>query len=71
MLNCFVSFKISRVLSAKVALAIRYDALAEDSEGTDMAIEARAKVERMLVALDEDKVRILFFYIVFFLNLNF
>lgn len=47
--------KISRVLSAKVALAIRYDALAEDSEGTNMAIDARAKVERMILALDDEK----------------
>lgn len=58
------------MLSAKVALAIRYDALAEDSEGTNMAIDARAKVERMILALDEEKVRfLLFFLLLYFLKI--
>lgn len=54
------------MLSAKVALAIRYDALAEDSEGTNMAIDARAKVERMILALDEEKVRFLLFFLLLY-----
>mmetsp|Transcript_9186 Transcript_9186/g.15751 ORF Transcript_9186/g.15751 Transcript_9186/m.15751 type:complete len:546 (+) Transcript_9186:397-2034(+) len=43
--------KISRVLAAKTALAIRVDALGEDDD-TTVGLEARAKVEGRIRALD-------------------
>jgi nucleolar protein 58 len=46
--------KISRVLAAKTALAIRVDALGEASEPS-IAIEARAKVEKRLEELEGGK----------------
>nr|CAB3264405.1 nucleolar protein 58 [Phallusia mammillata] len=44
--------KISRMLAAKCALAIRYDALAEETS-TEMGIENRASLEQRLRALEE------------------
>nr|XP_026695070.1 nucleolar protein 58 isoform X1 [Ciona intestinalis] len=44
--------KISRMLAAKCSLAIRYDALAEESS-TEMGIEHRAKLEARLRSMDE------------------
>jgi len=44
--------KISRVLAAKAALAIRCDALGEGETSTAIGIEARAKVEARLKSLE-------------------
>uniref|UniRef100_H2YQL6 Nucleolar protein 58 n=1 Tax=Ciona savignyi TaxID=51511 RepID=H2YQL6_CIOSA len=44
--------KISRMLAAKCALAVRYDALAEETS-TEMGIEQRAKLESRLRSWDE------------------
>ncbi|MEE6490157.1 hypothetical protein FKM82_015791 [Ascaphus truei] len=44
--------KISRMLAAKASLAIRYDALGEDTN-TEMGIESRAKLEVRLRHLEE------------------
>ncbi|XP_051563000.1 nucleolar protein 58 isoform X2 [Myxocyprinus asiaticus] len=48
--------KISRMLAAKTALAIRYDALGEDTN-TEMGIENRAKLEVRLRYLEEKGIR--------------
>ncbi|KAI7807673.1 nucleolar protein 58 isoform X2 [Triplophysa rosa] len=48
--------KISRMLAAKTALAIRYDALGEDSS-VEMAVENRAKLEARLRYLEEKGIR--------------
>lgn len=44
--------KISRMLAAKTALAIRYDALGEDTNA-EMGVENRAKLEARLRQLEE------------------
>jgi len=44
--------KISRVLAAKVALAVRYDALGEGESTTQIGIEGRAKVEARMKSLE-------------------
>lgn len=44
--------KISRVLAAKCSLAIRVDALADETD-TSIGIESRAKVRRALLQWDE------------------
>ncbi|CAH2305955.1 nucleolar 58 [Pelobates cultripes] len=44
--------KISRMLAAKAALAIRYDALGEDTN-VDLGVETRAKLELRLRQLEE------------------
>lgn len=44
--------KISRMLAAKTALAIRYDALGEDTN-TELGVENRAKLEVRLRQLEE------------------
>merc|ERR1712025_857681 len=46
--------KISRVLAAKTALAVRMDALGE-TEGVSVGIKYRQKVEQRLSHLDEGK----------------
>ncbi|CAK8674283.1 nucleolar protein 58-like [Clavelina lepadiformis] len=43
--------KVSRMLAAKCALAVRYDALAEESS-TEMGLENRAKLEQRLRSLE-------------------
>ncbi|KAA0713410.1 Nucleolar protein 58 [Triplophysa tibetana] len=48
--------KISRMLAAKTSLAIRYDALGEDSN-VEMAVENRAKLEARLRYLEEKGIR--------------
>ncbi|KAJ8256061.1 hypothetical protein COCON_G00199250 [Conger conger] len=48
--------KISRMLAAKAALAIRYDALAEDATA-EMGVENRAKLEARLRHLEEKGIR--------------
>ncbi|XP_059427557.1 nucleolar protein 58-like [Carassius carassius] len=48
--------KISRMLAAKTALAIRYDALGEDTN-TEMGVENRAKLEVRLRYLEEKGIR--------------
>eukprot|EP00794_Sanderia_malayensis_P017670 gene17670-19432_t len=48
--------KISRMLAAKTALAIRYDALGEDVT-TEMGIDNRAKLEMRIRAIEEGKLR--------------
>ncbi|XP_071370680.1 nucleolar protein 58 isoform X2 [Centroberyx affinis] len=48
--------KISRMLAAKAALAIRYDALGEDTNA-EMGIENRAKLEARLRHLEEKGIR--------------
>ncbi|XP_051839727.1 nucleolar protein 58 [Antechinus flavipes] len=48
--------KISRMLAAKTALAIRYDAFGEDSSA-EMGIENRAKLEARLRHLEERGIR--------------
>ncbi|XP_036396352.1 nucleolar protein 58 [Megalops cyprinoides] len=48
--------KISRMLAAKAALAIRYDALAEDTSA-EMGAEHRAKLEARLRHLEEKGIR--------------
>ncbi|KAJ8349881.1 hypothetical protein SKAU_G00250110 [Synaphobranchus kaupii] len=48
--------KISRMLAAKAALAIRYDALAEDATA-EMGVENRAKLEVRLRHLEEKGIR--------------
>ena len=52
--------KVSRMLAAKAALAIRYDALAEgDAEGSvDFAIEARTALEKRARELELRKAKI-------------
>lgn len=49
--------KISRMLAAKTSLAIRYDALGENTT-TEMAIENRAKLEVRLRHLEEKGVSV-------------
>jgi len=44
--------KVSRMLAAKCALAIRYDALAEESS-TEMGIDNRAKLEQRVKFMEE------------------
>lgn len=44
--------KISRMLAAKTSLAIRYDALGEDTN-SEMGVENRAKLEARLRYLEE------------------
>jgi len=48
--------KISRVLAAKSALAIRVDALAENADSS-IGLEGRAKVEARMKFLEEGKIR--------------
>ncbi|KAI2663307.1 Nucleolar protein 58 [Labeo rohita] len=48
--------KISRMLAAKTALAIRYDALGEDTNA-EMGVENRAKLEARLRYLEEKGIR--------------
>jgi len=48
--------KISRMLAAKAALAIRYDALGEDTN-SEMGVENRAKLEARLRQLEEKGIR--------------
>ncbi|XP_026113710.1 nucleolar protein 58-like [Carassius auratus] len=48
--------KISRMLAAKTALAIRYDALGEDTN-SEMGVENRAKLEVRLRYLEEKGIR--------------
>lgn len=48
--------KISRMLAAKAALAIRYDALGEDTN-TEMGVDNRAKLEARLRQLEEKGIR--------------
>ncbi|GAA6100813.1 nucleolar protein 58 isoform X1 [Tachysurus ichikawai] len=48
--------KISRMLAAKTALAIRYDALGEDTN-SEMGVENRAKLEARLRQLEEKGIR--------------
>ncbi|XP_023661810.1 nucleolar protein 58 [Paramormyrops kingsleyae] len=48
--------KISRMLAAKAALAIRYDALGEDTNA-EMGVENRAKLEVRLRQLEEKGIR--------------
>ncbi|MGH0117632.1 UNVERIFIED_CONTAM: hypothetical protein FKN15_041824 [Acipenser sinensis] len=48
--------KISRMLAAKASLAIRYDALGEDTN-TDLGVESRAKLEVRLRHLEEKGIR--------------
>jgi len=48
--------KISRMLAAKAALAIRYDALGDDTNA-EMGIENRAKLEARLRQLEEKGIR--------------
>ncbi|RXM32104.1 Nucleolar protein 58 [Acipenser ruthenus] len=48
--------KISRMLAAKAALAIRYDALGEDTN-TELGVESRAKLEVRLRHLEEKGIR--------------
>ncbi|XP_072539648.1 nucleolar protein 58 [Salminus brasiliensis] len=48
--------KISRTLAAKTALAIRYDALGEDTNA-EMGLENRAKLEARLRQLEEKGIR--------------
>ncbi|KAM9482937.1 nucleolar protein 58 [Clarias gariepinus] len=48
--------KISRMLAAKTALAIRYDALGEDTNA-EMGVENRAKLEARLRQLEEKGMR--------------
>lgn len=51
--RCFpVCVQISRMLAAKAALAIRYDALGEDTNA-EMGAENRAKLEARLRQLEE------------------
>lgn len=47
-----VLVQISRMLAAKAALAIRYDALGEDTNA-EMGAENRAKLEARLRQLEE------------------
>ncbi len=47
-----MSVQISRMLAAKAALAIRYDALGEDTNA-EMGVENRAKLEARLRQLEE------------------
>lgn len=49
---CAVHFQISRSLAAKAALAIRYDALGEDTNA-EMGLENRAKLEARVRQLEE------------------
>ncbi|XP_076871772.1 nucleolar protein 58 [Brachyhypopomus gauderio] len=48
--------KISRMLAAKTALAVRYDALGEDTNA-EMGVENRAKLEARLRHLEEKGIR--------------
>ncbi|ESO02342.1 hypothetical protein HELRODRAFT_94516 [Helobdella robusta] len=48
--------KISRMLAAKAALAIRVDALGEDG-GIEMAMQAKSKLETMLKFMEEGHMR--------------
>ena len=48
-----ISFKISRVLAAKAALATRCDALGEGEQSDAVGVEGRTKVERRLKELEE------------------
>lgn len=47
-----ISLQISRMLAAKASLAIRYDALGEDTNA-EMGVENRAKLEARLRQLEE------------------
>lgn len=52
-----LSIQISRALAAKAALAVRYDALGEDTNA-EMGAENRAKLESRLRQLEEKGVRV-------------
>lgn len=54
--------KISRMLAAKTSLAIRYDALGEDTNA-EMGVENRAKLEARLRQLEEKGVCVGFIYV--------
>ena len=58
--NIVNSGKISRMLAAKAALAIRYDALCEgeDEANVDFAIEARTALEKRAKELELRKLKI-------------
>lgn len=47
--------KIARMLAAKTSLAVRCDAMSEDVIDTEIAIESKAKLERRMLSMDEDK----------------
>lgn len=49
--------KISRMLAAKAALAIRYDALAEGEANTELAYANRAKIENRLRQLEKQMLK--------------
>ena len=49
--------KVSRMLAAKAALAIRVDALGEDTQAT-LGIEQRADLERKFALLEQNAVRL-------------
>lgn len=49
---CAGHFQISRSLAAKTALAIRYDALGEDTNA-EMGLENRAKLEARVRQLED------------------
>jgi nucleolar protein 58 len=62
--------KVSRMLAAKASLAIRVDALGEDTQAT-LGIEQRADLERKFALLEQNAVRFdvlkfVFFFIEFF-----
>lgn len=44
------------MLAAKTSLAVRCDAMSEDVIDTEIAIESKAKLERRMLSMDEDKV---------------
>lgn len=44
------------MLAAKTSLAVRCDAMSEDAIDTEIAIESKAKLERRMLAMDDDKV---------------
>lgn len=48
--------KVSRMLAAKAALAIRVDALGEDTQAT-LGMEQRADLERKFALLEQNAVR--------------
>lgn len=54
--------QISRMLAAKASLAIRYDALGEDTNA-EMGVENRAKLEARLRQLEDRGVSIIIFVI--------
>lgn len=51
--------KVSRMLAAKAALAIRVDALGEDTQAT-LGMEQRADLERKFALLEQNAVKFLY-----------